>query len=503
MLRGKHVGLLQLVLVVAPAFILFGYNQSNVGGLLSVHDWAQTFPEIDTLMTKGAQKKHNSTIQGVVVASFVLGALVGALSCSWIGDKLGRRRTIFLGATLTLLGEVLECSSFQLAQLVVGRTILGCGVGALSAVVPVWQSETSSSSKRGQHVVLDGLFICIGYVLQAWINLGFYQIKHGPLSWRLPLALPSIVSILLMGSIWLFPESPRWLAAKGRTQEARRNLAISRNAVEDDPQVVSEMHAIEHSLELNSKHASRLRDIFTSREDKLFYRFMLCIVLQFFQQMTGGNLISVYSTVIFQQGLQLDSQTSRILSGGTLTWKFVSSFVAFFTVERFGRRKLFMFSGGGMALCMMALATATSFPKTNQSAQIASVFFVYLFNFFIPIGFLGANFLYCTEVAPTHLRVKMASISTANHWLWNFVVTMITPVAIESIGYQYYIVFTCIGICVPLSVYWFYPETQGRTLEEMDVLFRDQGSMRAVVRASCPFSRSVVSRDRGSNELLV
>jgi MFS family permease len=122
--------------------------------------------------------------------------------------------------------------------------------------------------------------------------------------------------------------------------------------------------------------------------------------------------------IIFQQGLGLGPETSRILSGGALTWKFLSCFVAFFTIDRFGRRALFMFSGAGMAMCMLALAVASSFPKSNQPAQIASAFFVFLFNFFIPIGFLGANFLYCTEVAPTRLRVGMAGVSTANHWLW-------------------------------------------------------------------------------------
>jgi MFS family permease len=114
----------------------------------------------------------------------------------------------------------------------------------------------------------------------------------------------------------------------------------------------------------------------------------------------------------------MDAETSRALSGGALTWKFLSCFVAFFTIDRYGRRKLFMFSGVGMACCMMSLAVASSFPKTNYPAQIASALFVFLFNFFIPIGFLGANFLYCTEVAPTRLRVPMAGISTANHWLW-------------------------------------------------------------------------------------
>lgn len=420
MIRGRSQQLLQLLLVVLPAFLLFGYNQSNVGGFLSIENWAHTFPEIDTVTTTGEEKEEKHTLQGVIVATFTLGALAGALSCSWAGDKFGRRKTIFSAAALTLIGEALECTSFHIAQLIVGRTILGFAVGNLSAIVPVWQSETSQASNRGRAVVLSGLFISLGYVLQAWINLGFFQIKTGSLSWRLPIALPSLVSITLMGTIWLFPESPRWLVAQGRRDEALTNLMLLRNATTaaKSDAVDLELAAIEHSLENSTGEGTKLRQVFTMGEDKLLYRFMLCISLNFFQQMTGGNLISVYSTVIFQEGLQFDSQTARILSGGTLTWKFLSCFVAFFTIDRFGRRLLFIVSGSGMALCMMALAIATSFPKSNEAAQIASVFFVFLFNFFIPIGFLGANFLYATEVAPTRLRVKMSSISTANHWLW-------------------------------------------------------------------------------------
>lgn len=161
-LRGSALSLAQILLVVAPAFILFGYNQSGLGGLLSEKDWVATFPEIDTVNTKGATKSHNSTIQGLTVATFTLGALIGALSCSYTGDKLGRRWVIFIGAVCTLIGEVLECSSFGLAQFIVGRIILGLGVGQLSATVPVWQSECSSSKNRGKHVVLDGAFISLG-----------------------------------------------------------------------------------------------------------------------------------------------------------------------------------------------------------------------------------------------------------------------------------------------------------------------------------------------------
>ncbi|KAA8611866.1 Sugar transporter STL1 [Pyrenophora tritici-repentis] len=483
-LSGKTLQTAQLLLVVLPAFVLFGYNQSGVGGLLSLRDWNDHFPAINTIDFKGAVKANHSTKQGAVVATFTIGALFGALSCSWIGDILGRRKLIFGAAFLTLVGEILQCTSFQLVQFIIGRFVLGWGVGALSATVPVWQSECSSSANRGKHVVLDGCFISLGYLLEAWINLGFFEQKNLPLQWRIPLAIPTVISLVPMICVFLIPESPRWLVNKGRVEEARASLSSFKGLDIADPEVSAEISGIEFALEETGRSAAKMSDIFTMGKDKLFYRFSLCIFLQFLQQMCGSNLISTYSTIIFQQGLGLNSETSRILSGGALTWKFLSCFVAFFTIDRFGRRKLFMFSGAGMASCMLALAIASSFPKSNSSAQIASALFVFLFNFFIPIGFLGANFLYCTEVAPTRLRVPMSGISTANHWLWNFVVNMVTPVAIDTIGWQYYLVFLCISALILPVVFLFYPETMGRSLEELEVMFTEGKSITAIVRMS-------------------
>ncbi|KAF2015638.1 general substrate transporter [Aaosphaeria arxii CBS 175.79] len=484
-LRGRSLRLAQLLLIVMPAFVLFGYNQSGVGGLLSLKDWNAHFPEINVVDAEGADRRTKSTKQGAVVATFTLGALVGSLGCTWIGDPLGRRKVICLAAVLTLIGEILQCTSFQLAQFVVGRFILGLGIGALSATVPVWQSECSSAGNRGQHVVLDGCFTSLGYALEAWINLGFFEIKSIlPLQWRVPLAIPCLISMVVIAAVWTIPESPRWLVNKGRVEEARASLSAFKDRPLDDPEISAELSGIELALEETGRSAAKLSDIFTMGKDKLFYRFSLCIFLQFLQQMCGSNLISTYSTIIFQQGLQMNAEMSRILSGGALTWKFLSAFVAFFTIDRFGRRKLFIFSGFGMAGCMLALAVASSYPKSNHAAQIASAFFVFLFNFFVPIGFLGANFLYCTEVAPIRLRVPMAGISTANHWLWNFVVNMATPVAIDTIGWKYYLVFLILSATIIPVVYLFFPETMGRSLEELEMMFTEGETIFDVVRES-------------------
>lgn len=126
----------------------------------------------------------------------------------------------------------------------------------------------------------------------------------------------------------------------------------------------------------------------------------------------------MYATIIFQSNLGMSSENARALTGGALTWKFLSSFLAFFAIDRLGRRAVFIISGAGMCGCMIALAITTSMGAENHAAQIAAGVFIYLFNTFVPIGFLGANFLYCTEVAPIRLRMAMSSISTANHWLW-------------------------------------------------------------------------------------
>jgi MFS family permease len=296
-LTGKTLQMAQLLLVVLPAFVLFGYNQSGVGGLLSLRDWNDHFPQINTIDAHGAEKSHKSTIQGAVVASFTIGALFGALSCTWVGDILGRRKVIFGAAILTFVGEVLQCTSFHLAQFVVGRFILGFGVGALSATVPVWQSECSSTANRGKHVVLDGCFISLGYLLEAWINLGFFEASNKPIQWRLPLAIPTLISLIPLAAVFSIPESPRWLVNKGRVEEARASLAAFKALDLHDPEISTELSGIELALEETGRSAAKLGDIFTMGKDKLFYRFSLCIFLQFLQQMCGSNLISTYSTV--------------------------------------------------------------------------------------------------------------------------------------------------------------------------------------------------------------
>ncbi|PYH95593.1 sugar transporter [Aspergillus ellipticus CBS 707.79] len=460
---------LQVFLITAPAFILYGYNQAGLSALLDLPVVARLFPPIDTVLTSGSQEQTNSTKQGAVNACFQLGALIGSLSCSYFRDAWRRHKTILMAAVLALIGQVLQACSFELAQFIVGRLILGLGVGQLSVMVPLRQSESSKSRNRGRQVITAGMFICVGFSLSSWIDFGCSKVPYGSIQWRLPLALPCACSISIAASIMTFPESPRWLG----TRHATNNL-------------------------------------FQLKDDgsRLWWRFTLCMLIQLFQQTCRGNLISIYTTEIFGTNLGLSGDLPRILAATSLTWKLLCSFIAFAGIDRLGRRRVFIISGG-MATCMIVMAIATSFPTSNTAASITAAGFIFIFSLCYPIGVLGGNFLYCNKIAPAHLRAAMSSVSTANHWLWNFVITMITPPALPSIGWKYYIVFACISSCIPAVVYFFFPETSHRSLEAIEQLFRDAPTIWQIVpmardlpRGELPpaFVAPELKKDEGTHE---
>lgn len=146
------------------------------------------------------------------------------------------------------------------------------------------------------------------------------------------------------------------------------------------------------------------------------------------------------------------------------------------TVDRFGRRALMLISAASMSLCQAALTGLVS-QSDNEAALKAAVFFMFLYYFVYVLGFLGVPFLYASEIAPVHLRAAVCGVSTAVSWIFNFLVAEVTPVAFTDIGYRYFIVYCAINAaCVPV-IYFFYPETAGRELEEIDEIFKRSNSI--------------------------
>lgn len=469
-LQGEPLATARIFLIVLPAFLLFGYNQSSLGGVLAFKSFTKTYPRIDTTNTKGALKAENARIQGTVVAIYTLGCLIGAIASTQVGNRIGRRATLVIFAGITTIGIIIQTSSYSLAQLIVGRIIGGIGVGGVNAIVPVWQSECTKPRSRGKNVVVLGVFIATGIAAASWVNYGLSFVQTSSVSWRLPMAIPLIFVAMLFAFTYSFPESPRWLVSKSRNEDARSALTIISGS-NADPEVIDieirQFAALSHNDLL---HHRGFLSLLKPGKDKLPYRLFLAIAVNFCAQMTGANVITYYATTIFTQSLHFPSHQASLLSAGVLTWKIVAAFTSFLTVDRFGRRPLFMVAGIGMAVSFAGLAGTVS-DINNKAAGGAAVFFLFLFMAFFPLGFLGANFLYAAEIAPQDLRVHLAGIGTATHWLFNFVIAEITPVAFVTIGYRYYIVYACIGASVAPLVYFMFPETKGKSLEEMGRMF--------------------------------
>ncbi|KAK5171244.1 uncharacterized protein LTR77_004388 [Saxophila tyrrhenica] len=475
-LRGRALRNAQIWAVILPAYILFGYNNAVAGPLLDLPSWVETFPRIDTVSEdlSDVQVTNNSRVQGTVVAMYTLGAFFGALSCIYIGDRLGRIRTIQTGAAVYVVGAVLQSSSYSLAQLIVGRLVSGFGFGALSATAPNWQSECSQAAHRGAAVLLESLFISSGLALSAWLNLGM-SFTSGSVSWRFPLAFGIFWALIVIATVALLPESPRWLAKKGRYGEARQVLAALDGLPEDDPQVEADINEIQQSLRITGQ--GRFIDVFSNGELRLFNRTCLACGGQMFQQMCGINALAFYVTTIFHTYLGLSDVLARILGACVFSFQTLCSPIGVLTVDRFGRRKLMIVSAVGMGVCM-AIVAGTSSASNNKSAVAAAGAFIFLFSLFFPTGFLGLTFLYASEISPLSHRVPITSMSTGTAWLFNFLVAEITPVGFATIGWKYYLVFMCINLfLIAPSVYLFWPETTGRHLEEVDQIFRDSNTI--------------------------
>lgn len=287
-------------------------------------------------------------------------------------------------------------------------------------------------------------------------------------SWRFPLILSLLFSSLLSIFIFTLPESPRWLCRKGRLEEARDILGL---LYDDDPhgQVVNkQINDIQLSLE-RAGNGNILR-MFKMGPQRSLHRVFLAAIPQMFLQMSGINAIAQYTPVVFEQLLHFNAIDSGILAAASQLGLLLGAICCSWTVDRFGRRRLMLFSATMMSVCFACLSGLLAHPGNYEGLK-AAAFFIYFYLFVYVLGFLGIPFLYASEIAVTQFRAPTTGLSTATSWLFNFLVVEITPVGFANIGWKYFLVYCCINAaCVPV-IYFFLPETAGRSLEEIDEIF--------------------------------
>ncbi|CCH43321.1 Sugar transporter [Wickerhamomyces ciferrii] len=443
-------------------FSLFGYDQGLMSGLITGPQFNYEFP---------ATKDH-AVNQGAVTACYEIGCFFGALFAMLRGDKIGRRPLIILGAFIIIIGTIISVTPYRHAwgtgQFVIGRVVTGLGNGLNTATIPVWQSEMSKPEKRGMLVNLEGSVIAIGTFVAYWVDFGMSYVDDSS-QWRFPVAFQIFFAVFVMIFALHLPESPRWLLGKGRRDEAVYILAALNGVGMDDVGVQEEATAIQDGVEKVSRNQASLKDVFTGGKTQHFRRMLIGSSTQFFQQFTGCNAAIYYSTVLFEQTINLEKRLALILGGVFATIYALATIPSFFLIERLGRRNLFLVGAIGQG-CSFMITFGCLVKDTKENAKGAAVG-LFLFIIFFAFTILPLPWVYPPEINPLRTRTVASAISTCTNWLTNFAVVMFTPIFIKDAGWGCYLFFACMNFLFVPIIFFYYPETAGRSLEEVDILF--------------------------------
>ncbi|KAF3986486.1 hypothetical protein FT663_04864 [Candidozyma haemuli var. vulneris] len=456
-------------------FFLFGYDQGVMGSLLTLPTFRARFPEMDTVSN---EELSYAIHQGLVIGLYAVGCLVGALATMYIGDKFGRVKMIFWGCVIIVIGGILQAAATNTDFLVTARVISGVGNGLLTATVPLYAAECSKANSRGKSLCIHGSLITLGIAVSYWIDFAFYFTEQfGEVSWRFPIAFQLIfpVGICCFGTT--FPESPRWLMGQSRREEAAKVFAALYDKPPSSAYVQSLCDDIAKSLDAEIKAGGNkfsVKNLLKQGPRKNFQRVNLAGWSQVMQQICGINLITYYAGTIFEEYIGMDALESRILAACNGTEYFLASLIPIFVIEKFGRRKLFLFGTAGQCLSMLLLYVCMEIAEQgNDGGSIGAAVMLFAFNSFFGMSLLSLTWLYPPEVSSLEVRAPTTAISTACNWGFNFLVVMITPICFNSIDHHTYLIFFGINFCMVPVFYFLYPETRGRTLEEMDLIFAD------------------------------
>ncbi|KAJ5130083.1 uncharacterized protein N7515_006122 [Penicillium bovifimosum] len=466
-LRGKKLHL-AITFTSVVGFSLFGYDQGLMSGIISGDQFTKEFPPLY------GDSEHVAVLRGAVTACYELGCFFGAIFTLVWGQKIGRTPLLVAGGLLMILGTVISTAAFGphwgLGQFVVGRVISGLGNGMDTATIPVWQSECSKAHNRGFLVCFEGAIIAVGTFIAYWLDFGLSYVDSS-VQWRFPVAFQIVFAIAVTVGGLMLPESPRWFVMQGHDQEALEVLASLNGSAVDAEDVLEDYNLMKADLNaLQGIEAnSSWKILFTGGKTQNFQRLMIGCSGQFFQQFTGCNAAIYYSTLLFQQNLHMTGKLPLVLGGVFATVYALSTIPSFFMIEKVGRRNLFLIGFLGQGLSF--IITMGCLIKSNEQNSKGAVVGIFLFIIFFAFTTLPLPWIYPPEINPLRTRTKAASASTCTNWITNFAVVMFTPVFSNQSDWGIYLFFALVNFVAIPFAWFFYCETAGRDLEEVDIIF--------------------------------
>ncbi|CAI3954541.1 sugar porter family MFS transporter [Commensalibacter papalotli (ex Botero et al. 2024)] len=432
-------------LAAAMAGLLFGLDIGVIAGALP-------FITIDF--------KLGSHLQEWVVSSMMLGAALGAISNGWFSFKLGRKYSLLISALLFIIGSLGSALAHNVEFLIFWRIVLGFAVGVASYTAPLYLSEMAPENVRGKMISGYQLLVTIGIVVAFLSDTYFTSTGN----WRMMLGVLCIPALLLMAMVFFLPNTPRWLAAKGREEEALQVLHHIRN---NDEKVKKEFNEIKESLKVKQEGWSLFK--VNKNVRRVVY---LGMALQAMQQFTGMNIIMYYAPEIFRRaGFQTNHEQmyATIIVG--LTFVF-ATFIAIFTVDKLGRKPILKVGFAIIALGTFVLGLCLYLiDNGNNSAFIsyASVGMAIMCIGGYAMSAAPVIWVLCSEIQPLKSRDFGISCSTTTNWVSNMIIgaTFLTLIQTLGISWTFWI-YTALNVVFIFVVIFFIPETKNVTLEHIE-----------------------------------
>ncbi|KAL2265830.1 hypothetical protein VTJ83DRAFT_6930 [Remersonia thermophila] len=494
-INGADCGAEAIILgaVTSIGGFLFGYDTGQISGMLLFRDFKNRFGQVDT----ADGRDFEPIIQSLIVSLMSIGTLLGALTASYTADWFGRRKSLSFGVVIFIIGNIIQITAERSwVHLMMGRFVAGLGIGNLSVGVPMFQSESAPRQIRGAVVASYQLLITIGILVANIVNYGVRAIEDEAASWRIVIGLSIAFSLPLGLGILLVPESPRWLAARQRWDDARMSMARLRG-LKDDPrhplieEDLAEMRGILEKekavgvgswLECFVKRRRRRSDGGGNGVPKQVYRTYLGVAIHFLQQWTGVNYFFYYGATVFQSAGVDDPIRTQLILGAV---NVAMTFFGLYVVERYGRRTplivgaawqaawLAVFAAVGTALLGSDEDQAVGQGSRNRTAGIVMIVSACMFIASFAMTWGPICWVVVGETFPLRTRAKQASLATAGNWLGNFLISFLTPLATSGINYAYGFVFVATNIAGLLLVYFFLYESVSLSLENVDAMYGD------------------------------
>jgi SP family arabinose:H+ symporter-like MFS transporter len=428
-----------LATVVAISGFLFGFDTAVINGVLLL--LRRQF-ELSNLQTE------------IAASSLLLGCLLGAAGASMIGDRYGRKRPLIFSAVLFAISSLGAAGASTVAIFSLARLVGGLAIGLASVLTPVYIAEISPSKNRGTLVSLNQLAIVIGILVAYLVS---WQLSGmGENSWRWMLAVAAVPSFGFFAGLLAIPESPRWLIGRGRHSEGKYILAriFGAKAAEEQVQAVERASAGEEGS---------WREVFSGDMRK---RLGLGMALALFSQITGINTVLYYGSIIVSehfpgQSTGMALATNVIIGAVNL----IFTLVAMVFLDRWGRRAILMIASGGMGVALSVLVLSLLVRNAPVPLMLASIL---LYVAFFALGMGPGPWLIISEIFPTKIRGRAASIATSTLWSGTLLVTFTFLSLVNTLNLGgTFAVYGALSFACLIYVWKMVPETKGKTLEQI------------------------------------